>query len=187
MSQVASTSSTQGTSLIARMSRSEKFNLVLAIIGLVADTIGIGIFTFGLVRLEGSSANSSGYGVQVGIVLLTAGVLLYSWFGIGWYFLRRFAKMRIKTKPRHFTNAFFSACVSCSAVAGGATTPAWFMWLAFASGDPGAVVLIILLYPVVWALTIPAFYFFMPMVYEDMMPYLDQILASGDSKNTTTK
>ena len=67
------------------LSKGEKFNLISAIIGLIADFIGISTFLAGILQFGGSSS-SAGY---VLFKMSTALVFVYGWFIVAWVFTRR--------------------------------------------------------------------------------------------------
>lgn len=73
--------------MILSLNRSEKFNLALAIIGLVADLIGIGTLAVSLVKVKGSLEYQAALPVDWRIVVIASS--FHGWFVLAWVFVRK--------------------------------------------------------------------------------------------------
>jgi len=174
MSQATIKANDSNNSTSARLSRSERFNLVLALIGLSADTISIGTFLFAGVHLDSKEISSFPKSVIALLVILSSAVLLYSWIAIGWFFIRKSTKMQIRIKPGSLVKVYGGICLGGTTFSFVATLPGWLMLFCLLSSDFLGLSLFIFM-PIVFGLILAGFYHLIPMMHEDMLPYLEEI------------
>lgn len=169
-------------SLSTRFSRSERFAFILAMIGLLADTIGIGTFVFGLFSVQAIKTNSQADNViQVLLAITSGAILVYGWFALAWFFTYRFVKMRIKTNPVNLHLLFVDLISRAALTAGFIALPGLLMWgyvvsetIATGYGILGIVLVIcatLLLHFSIRGIIFLA----MPIIYQEMNPYFEKL------------
>jgi len=161
-------------SIPTRMSRTEKFNFALALIGLVADTIGIGTFLFAFGNLDAGSGSKQPFALLVFLSILSASILIYGWFGIAWFIVRRYYKLKMKTHPENIENLMGEMCFRASILAALLTLPGILMWVCLVCGNPSAIILGLFIVGIGWFGIAFGIYFFMPVIYEDMLPIMEE-------------
>jgi len=159
-------------SLPTKMSRSEKFNFILALIGLSADTIGIATFLFAFGHADTIGTSKEPTALLVFLFVLSGSILIYAWVGITWFFVRRYYKIKIKSKPPKFNNMLIEMCFRASVIGAIFALPGLIMWFCLF----GLYYLMVL--PFLLTIGCPAItfgiYYLMPVIYEDMMYIMEE-------------
>jgi len=154
------------------MSRSEKFNFILALVGLSADTIGIGTFLFALGQANAIATSKESTTLLVLLFGLSGSILIYGWFGIAWFFVRRSYKVKMKYRPDNIIPFLMEICIRASVLGGILALPGIVMWFCLLT-DPAVLIIAPIPIFVIGGVISWSIYYLMPMIYENMMHFME--------------